>query len=187
MGSTVFREQPARHMHAVAFRVAENLESRFRETCEIVAIAGSLRRQERWVKDIEIVAIPRMRADLFGEPLDGPSELDAQLQSMTSAKGILEYRQPLKNGDRYKALRHRASNLPLDLFIVRPPAQWGAILAIRTGPASFSKHLVTMCRDRGFVCEGGRLRRGVKTISTPTEAGFFEACGVPYVEPRERR
>ena len=180
--------------------IADKLKNDLAPGCERIVIAGSLRRQERDVKDIELVAEPMYERDLFGEPTerDGITRLVRDLLG----EGLLTWRTKdglpadappgaqaaaLKWGRKYIPLVHRASGVPIDLFIVRPPAQWGAILAIRTGPSDFSRLLVTRCKRYGRRCEGGRLLdpRG-NEIDTPTEADFIRACGLTPVAPERR-
>jgi DNA polymerase/3'-5' exonuclease PolX len=96
--------------------------------------------------------------------------------------------------DRYTKLRHRASGLQVDLFTVRPPAQWGVIHTIRTGPAAYSQWLVTEARRRGFHVREGALHRGslgcgsvpCEVIETPEERDLFEALGMRWPQPVER-
>lgn len=189
-GERVTRDPP-RYLHGRAFAMAEKIRAALLPACARIEIAGSLRRQVAHVKDIEIVAIPKMRRDLFGEPMEGEqTELDLRIAELI-AGGALEPRLDRNGskrmGQRYKALRAVRSGLPLDLFAVLPPAQWGAIYAIRTGPADFSKYLVTECQRQGLRCEGGRLiTSGSQTVPTPTEADFFRECGVKLRDPRDR-
>jgi hypothetical protein len=71
----------------------------------------------------------------------------------------------------------------------RSGSQWGALLAIRTGPADYSRALVTKCKERGLDCVDGRLvaRGSGRELATPEEADFIRACGMSYLEPWERR
>lgn len=173
-------------MLARAAQVAEDVVAELAPSCEQIEIAGSIRRRVDWVKDIEIVAIPKVRVDLFGEPMDEPSALDLEVERLIVAKR-LEPREPRRMGRRYKSLRVVRSQLPLDLFIVQPPAQWGAIFAIRTGPAEYSQHLVTACQKRGLRCTQGHLETlAGRTVETPTEHGFIVACGLEPVPPERR-
>ena len=106
--------------------------------------------------------------------------------------------------------------VPVDLFQVIQPRQWGVIYAIRTGPGDFNKLLVTSqwfggaCpKDRKVA--GGRVwfiapdlkdlarmpasrfarlaERGeidASMIPTPTEEDFFRQLGVPCWPPEQR-
>lgn len=162
--------------------------------CEKIAIAGSIRRGKEFVGDIEIVAQPRMypceERDLFGkvtgEPFDRIDEAIA-LANKTEAFGG-KWLERLNKGDRYIKLHDIFLDIQVDLFLVRPPAEWGPIFAIRTGSAAFSKKLVTGLHVYKRKCESGRvIDRDSKTIPCPTEREFFKLAGLRWKEPEERR
>lgn len=178
---------------------AKWLVERFAPACAQIEIAGSVRRREACVGDIEIVARPRrLPTNLLDEvDVDAPTEIDAVIAEL--GPDVLRLRDVggaskkvvKRSGPRFKALKVALFSewIPVDLFVVLPPAQWGAILAIRTGPREFSKRLVTSCQRRCLVCADGRLTqvRGGREVPTPTEREFFAACGVTFVPPEDRR
>lgn len=191
---------------ARARTVAEAIVRELAPACERLEIAGSIRRGVAEVKDIELVAIPGgLARDLFGAvDLEAPHDLERALERLIDARRLrarMTAAGLLRLGPRFKALEAVRSEIPVDLFIVLPPAQWGALFAIRTGPAEYSQRLVTACRERGLVCDGGRLRRATSgripasdrwgaelvDVPTPEERDFIEACGVPFVPPEQRR
>jgi DNA polymerase/3'-5' exonuclease PolX len=105
----------------------------------------------------------------------------------------------LKNGPRMKQLA-LPEGIHIDLFIVRPPAQWGVIYLIRTGPADFSKWMVTQKSKGGGLPDGCFLRDGCvwqhgdgKTwppstiVETPEESDYFTLCGMEWIEPSKRQ
>lgn len=158
-----------------------------------IEIAGSLRRGADRVSDIEIVCVPRARTNLLGEPmgclvaeavLEGVRTERFRWRTETHPTPPKDWKEPR----RVWSLVAVKSGMPVDLFAVRPPAEWGAILAIRTGPADFSRRLVTACQARGLRCTDGRLvRANGTTVPTPEERDFLRECGSPWVEPTERR
>jgi DNA polymerase/3'-5' exonuclease PolX len=160
--------------------------------CDRIEVAGSIRRRVRVVHDVEIVCVPRARRDLFGELIDEPTALDRLVDELLE-EGRLAPRLSSAGtssiGSKAKRLLAVKSGLAIDVFAVLPPAQWGAILAIRTGPADFSRRLVTVCKERGLDCRDGRLvaRGSGRELATPEEEDFFRACGVTYLEPWMRR
>jgi DNA polymerase/3'-5' exonuclease PolX len=149
--------------------------------CSRIVVAGSVRRRVATVKDIELVAEPLEIEDgLFGETRLNTleiREIAALLGHMT------------KGGDKYVQVEDiLCSGLTLDLFIVTPPAEWGTILAIRTGPADYSHLAVTRIRDRGWRCHEGRITDGRGGhIPTPHEADFFFAADMPMLPPEQRK
>lgn len=179
-----------------AAKVAGRLVELLAESCKRIEIAGSVRRRKETVKDVELVVVPKVvvMRDLFGTLAQRISLLDAALDSLVH-EGVLDVPSGVKNGgERMKKFDvvKGPHVLRLDLFIVLPPAQWGSVLAIRTGPMEFSKWLVTEKRwggamPAGMVQVDGALYRGGQVVETPEERDYFEALGVPWMEPWERK
>jgi len=179
---------------AKAMPIGERVRDALAPACKQILIAGSLRRQESEVKDIEIVAEPVMATDLFGEPT-GQCQLALLIGDMVT-KGQLRWRTETHGNTPDVRTSRRVWNLVvlpegarLDIFAVRPPASWGVILAIRTGPAGYSRHLVTVCKRVGVRVEDGRVLsiQSDKVYPTSTEKDFFGVIGLPYVQPQDRR
>ena len=181
--------------------IAEDKVRMFAPFCERVEIAGSIRRGKPEVKDIEIVAQPRITAlqDIFGTVVDVVSALNG---INFDALGLV-----VKKGPRYKKISLK-EGISLDLFIVMPPATWGVIFALRTGPDEWSKWAVTrramggglptdMRVDDARVLRGGRAvvaETGLVTgyvggdpVPTPEEADFLRLVGCADAPPSERR
>lgn len=182
---------------ADAQHIAGQIYGQLDPSCERLAIAGSIRRGRADVGDIELVAIPRF--------IEEPSSLwgdTSQVSLLSRALAREEAEQVLERisgGERYVKLRHVRSGLQVDLFIVLPPAQWGVILTIRTGPADYSERLVTLARRQGNHVAGGALRSGLRghstpaeklctcpVIPTPEEADFYAALGLLFAPPERR-
>lgn len=195
----------ARHPLAVAREAAEALRDLLEPACTRIAIAGSIRRERPEVKDIELVCVPRVDleagANLWGdpEPVDRFEERLTALMMQAHARrdfdGLAIREVELvradgsivcthRNGPAYKALLWR--RIPVDLFVVRPPADWGVIFTIRTGPADWSQRLVTDCQRRFYRVEGGRLLHHGQHVPCPEERDFFAAIGQPWVTPHDR-
>jgi DNA polymerase (family 10) len=158
--------------------------------CERIEVAGSIRRKKEDVGDVEIVCIPkvhRLQQNMFGVA-DGPMEtpLYNRLRSEEWLSPRLIDGKPQAMGKRFLALYDNKIGIPVDVFVVLPPAQWGVIMTFRTGSADFNKKLLSAARRRNLRCEDGHLVNGTKIIQTPTEESFFEAVGVSWV-PLEQR
>jgi hypothetical protein len=70
--------------------------------------------------------------------------------------------------------------------------QFGVIMVIRTGPADFSKRIVTPRYHRGCLpsdcrVEDGAVWHGDQIIPMPEEIDFLEFLGLGWVEPKERK
>lgn len=175
--------------------IAEEIMEYIKPGCTQCEIAGSIRRGKPDVKDIEIVAAPDLDTFVWGyrsmmdRLLD---ELERQ-QKIIKAKGQNKYRK--------YAVYHTNpvtgwnETIALDLFMVTPPAQWGVIYTIRTGPGSkennFSRWIVTQrskggaLPDEASVVDGGVYVDG-KIVPMPEEMDFLNYLGLGWIEPAER-
>lgn len=163
--------------------------------CERIEVLGSIRRQRSTCGDIELLAIPKMEPsmlhDMFGDAVShvpAIDMLDNALQDLL-AEGTLQQRQPRKWGPRYRAALYRA--FPLDLFVCLAPAKWGVLSVLRTGPAEFSRQIVTPIEKgglmpKGMYCYGGAIWRDGDSLDTPEEIDVFRALNLRYLEPELR-
>lgn len=172
---------------AKAQRLGERVIEVLRPYVSRVEFAGSIRRERAHVSDVEIVLAPRMEPEgLLGE--SGPS---AALEGIRLA--LARFGRLVKNGDRYiqvaEAFKTDAfDGMKVDVFMVHPPAQWGVIFAIRTGPADLSELVVTKMKRRGFRTVDGHVElvSTGKVVETPSEDHFFACAGLPCLEPHHR-
>lgn len=196
----------------IAIEVAGRFLDKIAGCTERRVVAGSIRRRAPAVRDIEIVAVPRLSQvtmfDLFGQPIGGDvvDHLDARMTDLLE-RGIVEKRRMADGSTRWgpalKLLSYEG--YPVDLFC--PSAErLGWILLIRTGPAAFSRQLVVpVLRDDG---RPGRTKDGRPgllpshlaprdgwltyrgsgdRLSTATEREVFALFGLEYRDPWERR
>lgn len=158
---------------AEATAIAETIQAGLAPHCHRIAIAGSVRRRKAQVGDIEIVAIPKpYDVGLFA------SGIAPIVNRWPKIKGEL----PCKYTQRLLP-----QGIKLDLFIATA-ANWGLILAIRTGSAEYS-HLV-LARGwsaRGWKSIDGMLHNSAGVaVPTPNEEDVFNAARVPWVPPERR-
>lgn len=184
---------------ADARRLADQLRALLESSCAQIEIAGSIRREAPEVADIELVAIPRITSEPGGDLWGTPVEVDhldltlglldlggrLRLRRVESHRADGSVTEGQRDGRSYKALEFEG--FPVDLFIVRDPAQWGVILTIRTGPADWSHRLVTDCQRFLRRVQGGYLYRAGQVFPCPTERAFFSGIGQPWLEPKHRR
>lgn len=174
-----------------ARRVAEAVVARLRPQCERIAVAGSVRREEPEVHDVEIVYVATMAATP-GQLLDVHSyPLTEDVIKAMVDEGLLRYDTDVRrNGPKYKRMIHCPSGAVVELFRAESE-NWGLILALRTGPAKFNKMLVAHGWEGGVlppdhkVRDGYLWRRGV-IFPTPEEESFFRAIEVPCWPPQMR-
>lgn len=170
-----------------AYRIAALLAPH----CVQIEVAGSIRRSASTVRDIDIVAEPQrlpimgLFSDVQGEVRD--PAFDTALQRVASDVGL----QRTSGGERLQNFFVPHLDCVLNLFLVSPPASWGAILLIRTGPSGYSHLLVTSRLNGGAMPPGmrqesGCLWQGMTRIETATEEDYCKAIGVPYWDPAGR-
>lgn len=180
--------------HAVARALALELVALLRDRCERIVIAGSIRRRRETCGDVELLTLPirEPRLNLLGDVIAHRNLLDERVDELVDA-GVLHKRVNKAGhtsyGEKTKFLVYR--DFPLDLFSCTPPAEFGALLLIRTGPATFSQRFVTQrshggCLPAGFKYRGGALWHGERKIPTPDESDVFDAIAVPYLPRTER-
>lgn len=174
-------------LHADALAEAEAFRDLFPGCWSRWEIAGSVRRGKSQVGDVEHVVIPcgRRLWDRVDELTADPHSIfgmgDAKLlDRAVYSDGRHRWGQRYR-GVMFRGFRHEiftADNL-----------NWGAILTIRTGPALFSKDMVTRLKRSGqYHHEEGYVKQtstgAVLTIAAEPE--FFALCGMPWLEPKDR-
>lgn len=158
--------------YSKALLIATQVKQVLAPHCERIEIAGSIRRKKPFVKDIEIVAIPKpYETGLF------ESGIAQVVNKWEKVKGDLpcKYTQRILPG-----------GIKLDLFFATP-GNWGLIFAIRTGSKKFS-HEVLGKRwvRRGYKSENGFLWYNGKQILVPEEQDLFARVGLPLIAPDRR-
>ncbi len=168
---------------------AEKLITALEPACARIAVAGSIRRQSKYVGDIEIVAIPHYcdNCDLFGYVVGHDSLLDLALDKLVASKRL----EPGdKQGPRYKKFILSHLGLQVDLFIPNLD-RWGISYIQRTGSANFSRWFVTSQLHGGALpidmrVKDGRLWRAGQALDTPQERDVFDAIGLSWLTPPQR-
>jgi DNA polymerase/3'-5' exonuclease PolX len=202
--------------------IADQLHEWAKDACEyeppldidrLCTIAGGLRRHSEDVHDIEIVAKPTPGAPrpVFGEPpyktefdkVLARLEKDGYLRSLMGGEKLKKYEIHMQRFDLPSAL----SAFKVEFYLCTPPAQYGVLLMIRTGPGkdedNFSQYIVTPRRLGGALPDGYRVKyaavwreeqmdakdepiKGQLPLSMPGEVDFFDFLGLPWIEPMNR-
>jgi len=175
-----------------AAALARSLVTFLEPYCDRIEVAGSVRRQKADVGDIELVLVPKLeQRPVPGQLglLDAPRTRQVSLAWEELDRLVVagKLAPATRCGDRYRCHPATAGLPQIDLFAVLPPAQWGPIFAVRTGPADFGRGCMIRLQQRGLRLKDGRVLRGDVVVDCPEEADFFRACGLVWVGPKERR
>jgi len=164
---------------SAAIEIAARVQAALAPHCSHArcVVAGSVRRKKPEVKDIEIVCIPEQApTDLWGGALQASQGWIDAVNQWPAVKGS-----PL---GRYTQ-RVLPEGVNLDIFMTRFE-DWGLTLAVRTGPADFSRGLAQRCTDLGFRMREGALWRYCDRVMVPQERDFFDLLKLPWLEPEAR-
>jgi DNA polymerase/3'-5' exonuclease PolX len=161
-----------------AMHIAEGVICQLEPHCEVISPAGSTRRQQPTIGDIEIVCVPR--------------PYDASPLFSTGIATVVNQWEKVRGELPCKYTQRRLPGLPgggiiLDLFMVDPDG-FGLQLAIRTGSAEWCKRVLAPAWVRaGYHSKGGLLRRADGTVvPVRTEPELFDLIGLKWVDPRDR-
>lgn len=200
----------------IAYRIRAILEPH----CERIHIAGSVRRMKPEVKDIEIVCQPKRGKDMFGgrSEENDPAFVLAAMSLGKRLRGHLTQGRYCQMGiphtivaiDEGPPMRTGSTEVTINLDLFMPePHDYFRQLAIRTGSADYSQHVIAKAwRRLGWVgtedglrlekeCEGKEQSGGKITwtckAKNPTlppewdsEEAFFAWLKVPFLDPRNR-
>lgn len=163
-------------------------------------VAGSVRRgKQEGIHDIDLVVRPKWHANLFGHLDPRWSDLFTDCVWKGGPRDAWVTEMSVHAKMRQCRLRSkREPRLKMELWCAFPD-NYGWITLIRTGPADFSRELVTAMNEnrvpagRGFHSASGYLERAeddgrgrLVRIPTPTEQSVFDALGIPFIEPAHR-
>jgi DNA polymerase/3'-5' exonuclease PolX len=170
---------------AQARAVADALLDYLTPVCHRIEIAGSLRRMRPMVGDIELVAIPQMDADLFGNPTE-----TSAIDTIFDGKPVTWH----KRGRKYWQFGFDGTSghtYTVDLFLQPDSLTWPVNFLIRTGSAEFSRRMVTPKafgghKSDGYEVRDARVWREGKALVLADEGDFFELWGMDFIAPRNR-
>ena len=177
-----------------AEEIGRELVDLLRPWCEIVEIAGSIRRRKKTVGDIEIVYVPRfvLAADGFFDSKK-TSAADIALARLEQS-GIIARREHEEGGvmswgEKNKLAVHLASGIPVDFFATAGDC-WPNYLLCRTGGALNNTRIAMAAKSRGL--KWHPYGKGFEVLKTGTmfpvksEADVYRLAGLPYLPPEKR-
>ncbi len=181
---------------AFAQEVAEDLKALLEPACEpkYCVIAGSIRRQQPTVGDIELLCVPKFEThiNLFGDVVRDRDCLDSYIKS----SGLFDMRKNVNGsytyGEKNKLLIHKPTGIAVDIFTT-DTLNWGMSLLVRTGSASFCKLVMSeflRLHMRGHAYpkggQGGITLANGTEIDCPDEETVFRYLRWNWIEPEKR-
>jgi DNA polymerase/3'-5' exonuclease PolX len=180
---------------AQALSLATKIKALLVPVCEVVEIAGSLRREKPFVGDIELVFVPKIVSEPDGLFDKKPVNLAHRLIDYWLESGIVEKRLAVtgkisswSNLNRHAV--HKGSGIPVDFFCEPDILDFPRSLVVRTGSREFNVELMATAPKVGIEPHAygvalKKLSDGERVIATD-ERNFIELCGMKYREPKDR-
>ncbi|MHB8567532.1 MAG: nucleotidyltransferase family protein [Nitrososphaerales archaeon] len=160
--------------YSFALGIAEEFLEKTRDLYRRAEIAGSLRRKEHVIHDIDFAVIPSL--DDFTSWTSKLRERIAQIGGST-----------ITLGDTICDLQFKS--VQVNLFICSSEDTWGVVLLWATGPKGHTIGLTIKARAKGLTYNfKGIWTRGEKPIliATPTELDAARILGWKYKPPEQR-
>lgn len=170
---------PAEVARAVARKIVEEL----RPACDRIEIAGSLRRGNPAVHDIDLVLLPKASADEFS--LGGSTPLEKLLEHLVERGSLASVR----GGDKVKCFVATKTGIPVDLYVAGHET-WGTLLLIRTRSKEHNISLAQRAKELGMKlrASGDGIEDGHgNLLKVDAEEDVFRILGLPYLTPEDRR
>jgi len=159
--------------------VAADIVCLLDHTCDEIRVAGSLRRKRSAMTALAIVCLPKTHAIN-----DGGWTLQRSREFVDKLK---EYNIVVGNPDdgRYVKIVH-ISGIPINVYITTKD-NFGLILALRTGPLTWSKEIPNLLRPRYRIENGHVYENGSNDLITVRhEHDLFKIMEKPFVHPECR-
>ena len=151
----------------VARKIAAEVVKRLNPYCQKIEVAGSIRRRKPQVRDIDLVLFPK---DLWN--------LQAELMKLGQLK---------MSGK--KIMRVMVGGIQVDVYVA-DEATWATLLLIRTGSTLNNIRLCSRAKDMGWhlaASGDGLFNEKEERIAGDSEISIYNALGLPYQRPEERR
>ena len=155
-----------------AERTADIVKTAVEANCELIEVAGSIRRQKSKIHDIDFVVVAKS---------------DAEWQKINDKLKQLKAKPNCAGNSVIKAYVPCQGGLFQVDFYRAKPSTFGIHLLIRTGSADHNMWLAGHAFSNGMRLKysEGLIKDGL-AIAGETERGVFEALGLPYPLPSQR-
>jgi len=174
--ATLFPQDSTKIIIELDLREAEKTAAKVKATvealCELIEVAGSIRRQKPTVHDIDFVVVAKSDADW-----QKINEKLKQLKSKPNCAGnsVIKAFVPCQDG-----------YFQVDFYRAQP-STFGILLLVRTGSAEHNMWLAGYALSKGMRIRysEGLIKDGI-AVAGETEQGVFEALSLLYPLPSER-
>ena len=153
-----------------AQKIATEVIKQLSPYCQRIEVAGSIRRRKAIVHDIDLVLIPSDAWNLEGEVL-----------------ALARPFQPKMSGEKLK--RFDFNGAQVDLYYADEKT-WATLLLIRTGSKENNIRLCSRAKELGWhlaASGDGLFNEKGERIAGDSEISIYNALGLPYQKPEERR
>ena len=174
--STLFPQDAVKIIAELDLKEAERTAAQVKSTvecqCELIEVAGSIRRQKPKIHDIDFVVVAKS---------------DAEWQKINEKLKQLKAKPNCAGNSVIKAFVPCQDGLFQVDFYRAKPSTFGIHLLVRTGSADHNMWLAGHAFSKGMRLKysEGLIKDGV-AIAGETEQGVFEALGLPCPLPSER-
>ena len=148
--------------------LVKKLVKQLKPFCRKIEIAGSIRREEKNPKDIDIVLVPKSE------------ESKNEIKEFLSKKGKF-----IEGGS--KEMTFKIEGIKVELYFSNSD-EWGSMLLAFSGRKGSNIGLRIIARKKGFKLTRHGLfnRKTGKKIVSRTEKEIYKKLGREYKEPRDR-
>jgi DNA polymerase/3'-5' exonuclease PolX len=182
---------PATEMRQVAQEIMDWLAPSVKRIC----VAGSLRRGQALVGDIELLYVPlrqkeKVEGELFAVGMvDQAEKAILNLQHHRLLMPRLSVTGVRTMGPKNKLMLHVKSGAPVDLFAA-VDSTWANNLVMRTGPQELNVKICEAAKAKGWMWNptgvGFTNNHSHDIHPVQTEQDVFSFVGLPYQEPEAR-
>jgi len=174
--STLFPQDAIKILAEMDLKEAEKTAAQVKSTmecqCELIEVAGSIRRQKPKIHDIAFVVVAKSVAEW-----QRINEKLKQLKAKPNCAGnsVIKAFVPCQDGF-----------FQVDFYRAKP-STFGIHLLVRTGSADHNMWLAGHAFSKGMRLKysEGLIKDDI-SVAGETEQGVFEALGLPYPSPTER-
>ena len=173
--------------------IAEAIVKILKPYCHRIEIAGSIRRERPFVKDIEVVVIPKIvpttnTEGLFPEEGDEVNLLDQFILSNDDFALRVNIAGHTAYGEKNKLVAFKG--IPLDIFVATEE-NWPMIFFVRTGGKDNNRACATRAIEMGYELKmyecGFRHKATGQLVTMRDDRDIYDFLGVPYLAPNQRK